>query len=70
MTLLRMVALRDAVTALCAAIDAGEVQPREEEVLALALLVAREGGPLAHDLLVTLASRCAHGRAVLRTMAQ
>lgn len=70
MSLVRIVQLRDAVDALCAAIDAGEVQPREVDVLALAMMVEREAGPLTHDLLVKLASRCKNGRAVLAKMAQ
>lgn len=70
MSLIRMVHLRNAVDAVCAAIDAGDIQPREEDVLALALLVSREGGPLKHDLLVKLASRCKNGRAALIEMAQ
>lgn len=69
MSLLRIVQLRDAVDALCAAIDAGEVTPREEEMIALGQLITKEGGPLAHDLLVKIASRCQEGRAALKRCA-
>lgn len=70
MNLYRIVMLREAVDGLCAAIDRGEVKPGEEEMLALALVVEREAGPLKHDLLVKLASRCRNGSAVLTRMAQ
>jgi hypothetical protein len=65
MSLVRIVEIRDAVNRLCAAIDAGDVSPTEAEMVALAVVVARDGGPLAHDLLCKLASRCQNGRAVL-----
>ena len=69
MTLLNIVRARTLVDELCAAIDAGTVVPDEHELLALAIVVQREAGPLAHDLLVKLASRCRHGRAVLAKIA-
>jgi hypothetical protein len=43
------------VKGLCAAIDAGEVAPTELEMLALAIVVEQETGPLAFDLLCQLA---------------
>jgi hypothetical protein len=64
----RIVHLRDAVNELCRAIDAGEVTPTEREMVALAIVVEQHGGPLAHDLLCQLASRCRNGRAVLDRM--
>lgn len=70
MSLLRTVQLRNLVDHLCAAIDAGEVQPTEQEMMALAEFVDREGGLLKHDLLVKLASRCEKGRAALKDLAQ
>jgi hypothetical protein len=68
MSLERIIRIRDAVNGLCRAIDAGEVTPTEPEMLALALVVERDGGPLAHDLLCQLASRCRNGREVLDHM--
>lgn len=68
-SLLNIVRARVLVDELCAAIDAGTVDPREQDILALAVLVKREAGPLAHDLLVKLASRCKNGSAVLTRMA-
>lgn len=70
MSLLEIVRIREAVDAVCAAIDAGEVMPTEVEMLALATAVDSLAGPLKHDLLVKLASRCANGRAVLRRIVQ
>lgn len=70
MSVLTIVQLRNAVDALLAAIDSGEVIPGEEEMLALATIVEKQGGPLKHDLLVKLASRCKNGQAVLKRMAQ
>lgn len=61
----RIIHIRDAVNGLCRAIDAGEVTPTEGGMLAIAIVVERDGGPLAHDLLCQLASRCRNGRAVL-----
>jgi hypothetical protein len=69
MSLTSIVKLRDAVDGLCAAIDAGEIRPSEQEMLALAVVVEKEAGPLKHDLLVKLASRCKNGRAVLTRQA-
>jgi hypothetical protein len=63
--LARIVHIRDAVHGLCRAIDAGDVTPTELEMVTLATVVARYSGPLAHDLLCQLASRCRNGRAVL-----
>jgi hypothetical protein len=68
-TPLGIVQIRDAVNGLCAAIDRGEVTPSDQEMLALAVIVKREGGPLAYDLLLKLASRCPAGRAVLARIA-
>jgi len=70
MTLLNIVRARTLVDELCAAIDAGTVVPGEREMLALAIVIEREAGPLAHDLLVKLASRCRNGRAGLAKIAQ
>jgi hypothetical protein len=70
MTLLTIVRARVLVDELCAAIDAGTVQPDERDILALAVVVQREAGPLAHDLLCKLASRCPNGQAALKKMAQ
>ena len=70
MSIERVVMLRNAVEDLCAAIDSGRVKPTENEMLALATIVEREAGPLRHDLLVKLASRCRNGRAVLKRIAQ
>jgi hypothetical protein len=68
MTLQRIIRIRDAVNGLCRAIDSGDVTPTELEMLALGELVVRDGGPLAHDLLCQLASRCRNGRKVLDSM--
>lgn len=65
MSLERIVKVRDAVRGICRAIDAGEVAPSEIEMVALATVVAREAGPLAHTLLCELASRCRNGRKAL-----
>lgn len=65
MSLLNIVRTRELVDTVCASIDAGESKPSEEDMLALAVIVKREAGPLAHDLLVKLASRCRNGSAVL-----
>jgi hypothetical protein len=62
--------VRDAVDALCADIDAGNVVPTEKEILALAIVVNRIGGPFKHDLTVKLASRCRIGRLALKNVAQ
>lgn len=70
MNLEKMARLRDAVADVCDAIDRGEIQPTEQEMAALAQLVADVGGPLKHDLLVKLASRCANGRKALKDIAQ
>lgn len=70
MGLVAMITVRDAVDRVCAAIDAGEIQPSEEEILALALIVERDGGVLKHDLVVKLASRCKLGQAALKKIAQ
>lgn len=64
------VRIRDAVDGLCSAIDSGQVQPTEHEMIAFAIVVAREGGPMAHTLLCQLASRSVHGRKELKRMAQ
>lgn len=64
----RSVYLRDMVTGLCRAIDAGEVTPDDRGMLALARIVERHGGALAHDLLCQLASRCQDGRKALDRM--
>jgi hypothetical protein len=69
-TLARRVEIRDAVTGLCRAIDAGEVTPDEREILALAIVVVEVGGPFVHDLLCQLASRCRNGRKVLERLRQ
>lgn len=61
----RIVHIRDAVGCLCRAIDAGQVTPDESEILALAVIVEQHGGPLAHDLICQLASRCRNGRHAL-----
>lgn len=64
----RRVYLRDMVNGLCRAIDTGEVTPGETEMLAIAHVVERHAGPLAHDLLCQLASRCKKGRKALDRM--
>lgn len=69
MSLLDVLRIRDAVHEICAAIDAGEVHPTELEMLALGKLVDRYAGPLRHDLLVMLASRCKNGRDALKDIA-
>lgn len=69
MSLDRIVRTREMVDKVCASIDAGESHPSEHEMAALAQIVVREAGPLAHDLLVKLASRCRNGRAALNSMA-
>jgi hypothetical protein len=69
MSLVRLVKLRNAVDELCAAIDRGEVVPGEEEMLALGLLIEKEGGPLKYDLLVKVASRCKNGQKALKDRA-
>lgn len=69
-TLERIVRIREAVDRLCAAIDAGTAAPSEREMLALAMVVHLHAGPLRHDLLVKLASRCRAGRAVLQLISQ
>lgn len=68
--LLRIVQTREAVERLCAAIDAGQVTPTDGQMADFAKLVAQHGGPLAHDLLCQLASRCTIGREVLKELAQ
>ena len=60
-----MVQAREFVDKVCRAIDAGEIHPTEEQMLALAVRVKDVGGPLAHDLLCKLASRTKNGSAVL-----
>ncbi len=70
MSLIRVVKLRDAVDQLCAAIDAGTLTPTEQQMAAVATVVSREAGPLKHDLLCKLASRCKNGRAALADIAQ
>lgn len=70
MSLTEILQLRNAVDMVCAAIDKGEIHPSEEEMMALALMVEQKGGPLKHDLLCKLASRCEKGRAALKGMAQ
>lgn len=70
MSLVECVAIREAVTGLCAAIDAGACVPTELEMLAIAVVVERHGGPLKHDLLCQLASRCVNGRKVLDRIKQ
>ena len=70
MGLVEMVQARDAVDSVCKAVDAGQIHPTEQEMYALAELVSRTGGPLAHDLLVKLASRSLIGRAALKDIAQ
>ena len=69
MSVFRLVMLQRAVDGLCAAIDRGEVQAGEQEMMALAVVVEREGGFLKHDLLVKLASRCQNGRSALKDLA-
>jgi hypothetical protein len=59
-----------AVKDLCAAIDAGEVQPEEGEIVALAQVVCQQAGPMAHDLVCMLASRCVNGRIAMKEIAQ
>lgn len=70
MSLLNIVRARVLVDELCAAIDTGKVHPTEPEILALAVVIQQQAGPLAHDLLCQLASRCPNGRAVLAKIAQ
>ncbi len=70
MGLVEMVQAREAVEKVCAAIDAGQIQPTEEELMALALMVHRHGGLLKHDLLCQIARRSVHGRAALKDAAQ
>ncbi len=69
MGLVEMVQAREAVDKVCAAIDAGELQPSEHAMLALATLVSKTGGPLAHELLVKLASRSSNGSKAMRDRA-
>jgi hypothetical protein len=64
-----VVEVRDAVQKICAAIDAGVLQPSEAEMLALAQLAVEYGGPLKHDLLCAVASRCEMGRRALKSVA-
>ena len=65
----RLVQIRDSVAAVCAAIDAGEYAPDDATLYAMATLVQRECGPIAHDLLCQLASRCESGRKALKASA-
>lgn len=64
----RIVYLRDGVEKLCRGIDTGQITPSEPQMLALGLAISRHGGPLAHDLLCQIASRCRNGRKVLDQM--
>lgn len=64
-----VVGVRDAVQKVCAAIDAGAVQPSESEMVALAIIAHEYGGPLAHDLICQVASRCEIGRKALKAVA-
>ena len=70
MSIVRIVEVRDAVDRLCAAIDAGELAPTDHEMMAVALVVARDAGPLKHDLLCKIASRSEAGRKALARVAQ
>ena len=74
MSLVRIVQLRDAVDQLCEAIDAGRVvvgrDVTEMQMFKAAEIVAREAGPLAHDLCCKLASRTKSGTAALKDVAQ
>jgi len=65
----RIVRVREMVDRLCLAIDRGEVTPSEEEMAGLGELVLEAGGPLAYELVVKLASRCAAGRDALKDIA-
>ena len=65
----RTVFVRDGVYLLCQDIDDGQVQPTEAEMMALADIVMAYGGPLKHNLLCMLASRCAEGRKALDAVA-
>jgi hypothetical protein len=69
MNLERLVKLRDAVNAVCEAIDAGELVPTEAQMVGLAQMVQREGGPMAHDLICQIAARCEIGRQELKKVA-
>lgn len=64
-----VIGVRDAVRKVCAAIDAGTVKPTEAEMLALAIMVFEYGGPLTHELLCEVASRCESGRKALKAVA-
>lgn len=70
MSLEIIVALRECVEAICEGIDAGSIQPTEAEMVAMAEIVDKYGGPLRLDLLCMLASRCEEGRTALKAMAQ
>lgn len=70
MGLMQIIQCREFVARLCAAIDAGQASPTEEEMLEIAVLVDQNAGPLRHDLLVMLASRTVNGRAALKDIAQ
>jgi hypothetical protein len=52
--LMTIVRTREMVEAVCTAIDVGACTPTEEEMLALASLVAANAGPLAHDPAVSV----------------
>lgn len=64
-----VVGVRDAVRKVCDAIDTGTLHPTEFEMVALALMVVEYGGPLAHDLICEVASRCDIGRKALKAVA-
>lgn len=68
--LVRMVQAREATDELCRRMDAGEINPTEQELMAFALLVHQHGGLLKHDLLCKIASRSKAGRAALKDIAQ
>ena len=70
MSITRMVQIRDAVDRLCAEIDSGRIQVDEQMMVAIAEVVGRDGGFLAHDLICKLASRSRNGREVLKAQAQ
>jgi hypothetical protein len=70
MSLERIVQVKDAVDRLCAGIDAGLIHPTEQQMVAIAEVVSRDGGLLAHDLLCKLASRCRSGRQALKDVSQ